>query len=293
MSQNMYSIRMRAALGGPHETGGRHISGAERIVPGERISDTLQDLYCRAREHELGCPDFINLCVELVPAKEICTVASLPVYTIKVGDYLEGRELAGKVLELAGIQPGVIIQGFQYLLQGPSNSGNNMRGAILIDVETGRRLEADRDCGVRASRMDYDPGIVKTLSKKLEEFGLNNDHVREALCLATKVARIPGIVAELCWSDDPVYTAGYVASTSTGYVRFNHLKEKGSCRGGRVFFFDPCHGTKEEAIRKLKLEPYIITEVGPINGEITYEQFAKKFEEPIINEIHRRGTSIS
>jgi len=42
MNQNMYSIRMRAALGGPHENGGRHISGAERIVPGERIPDILR-----------------------------------------------------------------------------------------------------------------------------------------------------------------------------------------------------------------------------------------------------------
>jgi 6-carboxyhexanoate--CoA ligase len=270
---------MRAALGGPHETGGRHISGAERIVSGERIPDTLQELYGRAREHELGCPDYINLCIELVPAKEIRTVTSLPVYTIKAGDYLEGRKLAGKVLELAEIQPGVVKQGFQYLLQGPSSSGSNMRGAILIDVETGHRLDPDQDRGVRASRMDYDPGAAKILSEKLEQFGLNNSHVREALCLATKVACIPGIAAELCWSDDPGYTAGYVASASTGYVRFNYLKEKGSCRGGRVFFFDPCRGAGEEAMRKLKLEPYIITEVGPINGEMTFDQFAIRFKE--------------
>ena len=29
----LYSIRMRASQGGPHEEGGRHISGAERILP--------------------------------------------------------------------------------------------------------------------------------------------------------------------------------------------------------------------------------------------------------------------
>ncbi len=29
--QNLYSIRMRAAQGGAHEDGGRHISGAEDI----------------------------------------------------------------------------------------------------------------------------------------------------------------------------------------------------------------------------------------------------------------------
>ena len=28
----LYSVRMRASQGGPHENGGHHISGAERIV---------------------------------------------------------------------------------------------------------------------------------------------------------------------------------------------------------------------------------------------------------------------
>ena len=28
----LYSVRMRAAQGGPHENGGHHISGAERMV---------------------------------------------------------------------------------------------------------------------------------------------------------------------------------------------------------------------------------------------------------------------
>ena len=32
----LYSVKMRSAQGGPHEQGGRHISGAERILSEEK-----------------------------------------------------------------------------------------------------------------------------------------------------------------------------------------------------------------------------------------------------------------
>lgn len=278
MYENLYSIRMRAARGGPHERGGRHISGAERIVSEAEIPNIMNKLFFRAQQHELGRPDFININIELLPAKDIQTVTSLPVHTIRSGDHREGRELAKKILQLTGIQHHVIEQGFNFLLEDPSSNEAGIRGAILMDVNTGHRLEPDPYRGIRASRMDYDPEAEKILSQKLEKFGLNNNHVREALCLATKVAHMPGIAAELCWSDDPGYTAGYVASSNLGYIRFNHLKEKGSRRGGRVFFFDPTLGTREEVIKKLEQEPYVITKLGPIYGELTFDEFKKLIE---------------
>lgn len=279
MQQDLYSIRMRAAQGGPHENGGRHISGAERIIPEEKIPGTLEKLFFRAWKHKLSRPDFINISIELISLKNIQKVTSLPVYTIRCRDYLEGRKLARKVLELAGIERRLIERGFNYLLEGCSGRDTNMRGAILMDVKTGCRLEPDPNRGIRASRMDYDPSLEEILSQKLQKFGLNNVHVREALCLATKVAHVPGIVAELCWSDDPGYTAGYVASKNLGYIRFNHLKEKDSHRGGRIFFIDPTMGNPEEIIKILEQKPYIISKLGPIYSEMTFDEFRKRLKE--------------
>jgi 6-carboxyhexanoate--CoA ligase len=74
------------------------------------------------------------------------------------------------------------------------------------------------------------------LSKRLARLGINTDTVKEALVLASKVASTDGVVAELCASDDPGYTTGYVASKAIGYTRLTNIKEKGSPRGGRVFF---------------------------------------------------------
>lgn len=54
--------------------------------------------------------------------------------------------------------------------------------------------------------------------------------------LASKVAGADDIIAELCWSDDPDYVTGYVASSKFGYKRIPVMKEMGSPVGGRIFF---------------------------------------------------------
>ncbi len=265
---HLYSVKMRAAQGGPHEGGGKHISGAERIVSAAEVADTAGQLVQRAQGHERGRPDFINIKIEALAGEDIRELTSLPVYTLHASDCGEGLLLAGKLLGLAGIEPDVAQQAMKYL-----NGGGNMRGAILLDVRTGRRLEPDASRGVRVVYMDYHPLMVEELAQKLAMYDLNNNHVREALCLATKVVSIPSIVAELCWSDDPSYTAGYVASAGLGYLRLKHLKEKGCERGGRVFFFDPCCGQLEEAVRRLEKEPCLITRLGTISGEMSFDEF--------------------
>lgn len=275
MKQNFFSIRMRAARGGAHEDGGKHISGAEKIVPEDKIPAVLEKLYFRARKHELGRPDFINITIEQLSGEDIQRITSLPVYTIRCRDFLEGRKLAKQLLSLTGIKNIVIEKGFHHLLAGESGRGGNMRGAILMDINTGRRLEPDQNRGVRASRMDYHPEVTQTLSGILDKLNLNNNHVREALCLATKVAGVPGIAAELCWSDDPGYTAGYVAAANLGYIRLPHLKEKGSSHGGRIFFIDPNLSRPQEIIKTLEQKPYLITELGPVHGEMTFEEFKR------------------
>lgn len=269
----LYSVKMRAAQGGSHEAGGKHISGAERIVPAAELSAAAGQLVLRAQGHERGRPDFINIKIEALAGEDIRELTSLPVYTLHAGNYREGLLLAGKLLKLAGIEPKVAQQAMKHLLAGPAPGGGNMRGAVLLDVCTGRRLEPDASRGVRVACMDYSFAVVRELEQKLAVHGLNNNHVREALCLATKVTSVPSIVAELCWSDDPGYTAGYVASAGLGYLRLEHLKEKGSERGGRVFFFDPSRGQLEEAIRRLENEPCLITRLGKINDKMSFDEF--------------------
>lgn len=55
-----------------------------------------------------------------------------------------------------------------------------------------------------------DQTIQKRYEARLQKKGFLGDHVREALVLASKGrASAVGVVAELCWSDDPEYVTGY------------------------------------------------------------------------------------
>lgn len=227
----MYSVRMRAS---ERE---RHISGAERIVDEREIQATAQSLVQRALYHERGKPDFINISIEAleIPVKY---VTSLPVTLLRIEDVEGGKNAARKLLTYLGIPVYCIEKGVSLLENGPSG-GDSMRGAVLMNMD-GERLEPDKQRGIRASRMDITKDAAKELEHTLAEKGLSSYYTRisEALVLATKASRVKGTIAELCWSDDPSYTTGYVASKELGYVRIPHLKHEGDCRGGRVFFVD-------------------------------------------------------
>jgi 6-carboxyhexanoate--CoA ligase len=105
---------------------------------------------------------------------------------------------------------------------------------MIMDALSGAR-QADQERGVRASRFDWTKKpLKKSAAGSMPSVCLITAH-REALALATKVAHAPGVMAELCWSDEPDYTAGYVASLQTGYVRFPRLKDNGDQKGEGSF----------------------------------------------------------
>lgn len=229
----LYSIKMRSAQGGAHECGGRHISGAERILPEDQLDYAVLTMLHRAREHERGCADFISLKVEEIKPQDIIYKPLLSFSTCQAANAEEGRRTAIAELERAGVAPAAAQNGM-HLLECLTDS---MRGAMVVNCETGERMDNLGERGVRASKMDCvnSRGYDEYLNKR----GLTGDHVREALVLASKVAGADGMVAELCWSDDPYYVTGYVASPLYGYRRIPVMKERGSGIGGRVFFVRP------------------------------------------------------
>lgn len=225
----MYSVRMRA------ERDKKHISGAERIVEEENISATVSMLAERAMSHERGKPDLVNISVEAL-GTPIKSVTSLPLILTRVEDAKEGKALARKLLLTLKIPLLCIERALSLLECGPAD-GENIRGAIIMNM-LGERLEPDKRRGVRASRMDISSEASGELEHIIAGAGLMPyyTYIREALVLATKVSLVEGTIAELCWSDDPSYTAGYVASRELGYIRIPHLKQEGDHHGGRVFF---------------------------------------------------------
>ena len=255
MTNNLYSVRMRASIEG------KHISGAERIVPVGKVRDTAQELMTRANSRSF-LPD--QVIIEIEPMKDLVIheLTALDVITDDATDVKSCRSRANRALQTAGVSAHAAGTAIHHLSRGAAPSGSTMRGAMIMDAVSGERLEPDQERGVRASRFDWTDSALDTIIRRLEAQGLTHYRTREALALATKVAHAPAMVAELCWSDEPEYTAGYVASLGTGYVRFPYLKAHGDPRGGRAFFVDRSKLYLDELIRYLQTVPVLINAVG-------------------------------
>lgn len=235
----LYSVKMRSSLGGIHGEGGRHISGAERIVPEEDMEESVLSMLRRARMHERGEADFIQIKVEKVRPASIQYCPLIPIYQRHVTSKEEGRAVAKQELLRVGVSEVAVTNGFAAL----ESLDDSMRGAIVMDALTGKRLDERKERGIRCSNMDCEN--VASYESQMQKKGLGGDHPREALVLASKVAYGPGTVAELCWSDDPDYVTGYVGSKKYGYGRITIMKDQGDPVGGRVFFV--AHGTDIKA----------------------------------------------
>ena len=237
----MFSIKMRSSMGGKNGVGGKHISGAERIVEERDVEKTVEALLERARSHQRGRADFINLKIQEIDEENAARVPLLKIYSHKSSTKDEGRAFARQELLRIGVAPLAVENAFSALESLP----DSMRGAMIFDSVTGIRLDSFGERGVRCSNMDVSDKAK--YESQLSSINMAGEHAREALVLASKVASAAGTVAELCWSDDPDYVTGYVASPKFGYCRISVMKDLGDFVGGRVFFVDS----------KVDLENYI------------------------------------
>lgn len=302
----LYSIRMRAAEGGPHEQGGHHISGAERLVTKEELEQISSELVHRALTHSKGCADFIRITIDAIPDEAIHRIPCLTIADEQTDEHagevpttnheaaaqptdgktavpttnheadapttnheattpplpLSSHQQAEALLTThTAITPVAFRRAVSQLLSLPES----MRGAMLVDMRTGQRLDPWGQRGVRASRMSFADETAAITA--LNTAGYSGVHLEEALVLASKVLSAPGVVGELCISDDPDYTTGYVSYGNT-YHRLHHMKPVGSPLGGRLFFVD---ATADIAAIKKYLET-TVTLVNPptfsLQGEI-------------------------
>lgn len=235
----LYSVKMRASAQGTH------VSGAERIVPEEAVANTVSQLAERALNHSKGKPDFINLKVE--NPGEILRLQALKVTTHVTSTPEEGRAKAAELLRGAGItRIDEIMARFA--------ETHTLRGAMILDADSLERLDPETDRGVRATYMDDAESCLKGTAR-------GKNHYAEAIVLATKVQHAPGIVGEICVSDDPDYVTGYVATKALGYARITTIKAKGSPDGGRIFLYRGPKAGVAETIRYLEHQAVLVEEV--------------------------------
>ena len=256
-----YSVRMRSAKSGVH------ISGAEGIYDKKNISTIVKEYTQRALIHDKGRADDILLTIEELketPKK----ISSLPLYTLNTRNTEMAKKAVLKILTSVGITGRAIEEALNAL-----DVGISMRGAMLMDIE-GVRLEPDLLRGVRVTRMGITPKASADLSKKLGRLGLNNNTVKEALILASKVHKYNMVLGELCISDDPHYTTGYVATRAYGYIRLPRIKKRGVPFGGRAFFITG--GEVKELIKYLQRTPALVHTVKPCTGKVTLKDILER-----------------
>lgn len=258
-----FIVKMRASANG------KHISGAERIVDSKDVERTLVALSRRAFSHERGKVDFVNLKVTR-PAEPVKHLVSLKTSMAEVSSPEEGWDEVERVLSGAGVKRVKEIRElFKYTYP--------MRGAMVLDAATLERLEPDRERGVRVSNIDSFPSPSPAAKC----------HYAEALALATKVLAAPGIIAEICVSDDPEYVTGYVSTQSGGYRRISCLKTKGAPEGGRIFLFSGDRSRLGEIFDFLQNAPVIVTDI-PEAARKTPLHGAPPLESQLSDELAKR-----
>lgn len=248
---------MRASLKG------RHISGAEGIYPNEDIKKAADQYLRRALEHPKGVPDEVVITVDALKEKPI-KITALPISTLRCRSHKEAKRYVMDILCAHGISDSAIDTALEVL------SGKTLRGASIVEP-SGIRLEPDRDRGVRVSRIGIERDTEGALLRGLKKFKISTTTVKEAVILASKVALLDEIIAELCVSDDPDYTTGYIASKKIGYLRIPYIKRYGSKKGGRVFFVKENLDIKK-AIDFLEKKPAIVSSLGNIKGDISIDE---------------------
>lgn len=241
--------------------GGEHISGAEGLFAEAEVRKAVREFSLRAANHSRGAPEKIVLTVEKLTRRPR-EIKSLPVGTLACESPTEADAIARSILERQGVSGRAVAAALGVLRRGRA-----MRGAALIDAATGRRLEPDRGRGVRASRVGIGKDALAALSRRLARRGINTPVVREALVLASKVASARGVLSELCVSDDPGYTIGYLASRKLGYLRIPNIKRAGSRQGGRVFFIKSGVDLKS-VVSYLEKTPVLVTAISGVNGTL-------------------------
>lgn len=253
---SLYSIKMRSELKS------KHISGAENIIEENELEEAVKLLLQRALKHDKGKSNLINLKIEKIE-EHIEVIDPLKITTIKCKSIDEGKEILSKVLETLEIEK------FSKKIINMLYEIKDMRGAILLDIKSMNRLEKDRRRGIRATYMDLENRNLDELDKR-SSYG---SAFIDALVLSSKVLNSPYIIGELCLSDDPNYTTGYISTKKLGYIRITNLKNEGIPYGGRIFLYDSSIDNVELCIDYLEKKKIIVKNDIQICREFSFKDF--------------------
>ncbi|MHB1927192.1 MAG: 6-carboxyhexanoate--CoA ligase [Leptospirillum sp.] len=228
---HLYSVRMRAFINDHHLSGGEDL--VSRNALGERVLALLEQGLTSSKNSESLAPS-LNIRIEPVPETDIVPSVLLPVYCLESGSHEETLSFFRLVLD-AGFPrmsvPGKML--FGHFLDILGGSDQKLSGATFI-LPSGKKITPEQT-GVRVSHFGIVPHLRQILLKEaaIHPAGAGRRFI-EALQIASKIMSHPVPEIEVCVSDNPEYTTGYIALKGFGYIRLPHIKPEGQSWGGRL-----------------------------------------------------------
>lgn len=227
----LYSVRMRAF------SNDRHLSGGEDLVRrnalGDRLLSLVEQGLSSSKNGGTEIPS-LNIRVEPVPETDIVPSTLLPVYCLQSSSHEDTLSFLRMLLNAEPPRlsvPGKIFFGhFLNLLAG---ADEKLSGATFV-LPSGERIIPDHT-GVRVTHFGILPHLRQTLLREasIHPAGPGRRFI-EALQIASKIMSHHAPESEVCVSDNPEYTTGYIALKGFGYIRLPHIKPEGRAWGGRM-----------------------------------------------------------
>lgn len=243
---DLLSVKMRASRRGSH------ISGAERLIAPHAAERVIAQLYRRAWTHPKGRPDEVRIRTTRIDSAQVINLTALPVSCRECEGPAAARAFLAHRLGELGCHNGAAA------MIDALYSVSDLRGAMIFDAHTGTRIDDCGQRGVRVSTFDWAQSAHGGASG--DGFGDGEpakNYRAEAVALATKAVNAPGIIAEMCISDDPAYTTGYLA-TASGYEALTNMKAPGQLLGTRVLVYAGAHKGLAATIDWLRNQPVLI-----------------------------------
>ncbi len=219
---------------------GKHLSGAEEIVPVQEIDHVLSSFSKRLLAHVLNGhprPPQQIVTIDPVPKENIQRKSLLPVQFMESPSCEESAKGLQELLEC--LLPEGKAESILEIFRKEIMETAPRHGALLV-TSMGRPLMEGEASGIRTTHLGCDASLRKALEESLDHYLEKPNHrFIDALVLASKVLASESVLLEICVSDDPSYTTGYLASRLFGYVRIPHMKKPGIGRGGRLYVVSP------------------------------------------------------
>ena len=274
----LYSIRMRAFLEQKHLAGGEDIVDTSALPT--RILELFDQGMSTSSKNPLAPPHSINIRIDPVHMEEIRNIPLLPVFCLQSTSHEKTWAFLTKAFErMEAIFGTPAMATHRHARDLLSKDHTTLSGASLL-LSGGEHLTPD-GTGIRVTHFGIRPGLrTELMQESAVHLAGSGRRFIEALQISSKILSHQETAFELCLSDNPDYTTGYLSVRGVGYIRLPFLKHPGLPSGGRIIgirkSFD--QATLSEIIHYLTEVPVLFTSRNPLHPPENDDELLSRFQ---------------